>query len=223
MDEWCDDFEIKAGDRFQVNTASENNIDIPQIPSLPTHSRLDTSWNVPEWTSNDICVETCLTNPKVSFPPIIETPEEKTYPQPSDDTGDALDYLPSEPCEIPNETIYYHSCLSDEGFKQNLQFSVGFDSNFSGETITYLNILDIFKYITLGGVISDEHIDGFCTYVYNSYSEFRNRKTCRHTYTSVSGHTFNRYMVMYQRIDYLKLVGLCADWALCNPEKVIMT
>ena len=36
MDEWCDDFEIKAGDRFQVNTASENNIDIPQIPSLPT-------------------------------------------------------------------------------------------------------------------------------------------------------------------------------------------
>ena len=224
MDDWCDDFEIKAGDRFQVNTASENKNDITKLPSLPTHSRLDTSWNVPDFTSNSVCIEPRLIVPKVRFAPILETPEEKTYPQPSDDTGDALDYLPSVPCEIPTETTYHYSRLGEETFKQKLQFSVAFDSNiFSGDTMTYLNVLDIFKYVTLGGVISDEHIDSFCTYVYNSYSEFKDRKTCRHTYTSVSGHKFNRYMVMYQRIDYLKLVGLCSDWALCNPEKVIMT
>lgn len=223
MDDWCDDFQIKAGDTFPVNSAKENRNDIPQLPSIPTHSRLDTSWNVPDWSSIPVCQDTWLTDPKVRFDPVVETLDEKTYPQPSDDTGDALDYLPSEPCEIPTKTTYHYSGLSDQGFKQNLQFSVGFDSNFSGDTMTYLNILDIFKYVTLGGVISDEYVDSFCTYVYNSDSDFKNRKTCRHTYTSVAGHTFKRYMVMYQRIDYLKLVGLCANWALCNPEKVIMT
>ena len=223
MDDWCDDFQIKAGDTFPVNSAKENRNDIPQLPSIPTHSMLDTSWNVPDWTSNPVCQDPWLTDSKVRFAPVVETLDEKTYPQPSDDTGDALDYIPPNTYEIPHKTLYHNSGISDQGFTQQLSYSVGCESNYSGNNILYLNVLDIFKYVTLGGVISDEYVDSFCTYVYNSDSDFKNRKTCRHTYTSVAGHTFSRSMVMYQRTDYLKLVELCANWANSNPEKVIMT
>ena len=117
MDEWCDDFEIKAGDKFQVNNELDS-------VSTPSQSRLDTSWNVPDWSSIPVCQNPWLTDPKVRFDPVVETLDEKTYPQPSDDTGDALDYLPSEPCEIPTKTTYHYSGLSDQGFKQNLQFNM---------------------------------------------------------------------------------------------------
>ena len=58
---------------------------------------------------------------KVSFPPMTETPEEK-HTHNLQMTQAIIDYLPSEPCEIPNETIYYHSCLSDEGLSKIYNF-----------------------------------------------------------------------------------------------------
>lgn len=232
QDDWCDDFEIKAGDNLPVVLDSENQaVTTPEPPLSNEKSTTDmtkndnTNSNI--WLSNPLCIDPWLTDPKVRFAPIV--PTEQNYPHPSDDTGDPLDYVSPETSDVSPETSdvscgigYHHSGVSDRAFEQSLQFSVASQPGYCDNDVLYLNVLHIFKYVTLGGMISDEHIDGFCKYVYDSDSDFKNRKTCKNTYVSVNGNEFDRYMVMYNRKDYLKLSVLCANWAQCNPEKVIM-
>ena len=206
MDEWCDDFNVKVGDKVPANTTN--------APRLPEITRVDTSWNIPDWSSNQIGRVPWLTDPKVCFAPSEQIIVE---PLPTN--------IPEEeplPTNIPTDTQY--SCCNvtkSYGFKQELDFSLASTDAYS-DPIRYLDILDIFKYVTLGGHISDEYIDSFCEYIYNANSDFKNRKTCKKTYFSVAGHQFERYMVMYKRTDYLELVRLCSDWAQCNPEKVVI-
>lgn len=215
MSDWCDDFEIKAGDRFTVESNT----------STPARTNLDTSWNVPDWTSIPVCNDPWVTDPKVRFASnvIEEEPEDKFYPQPSDDTGDALEYIPNIDSNISNETKYINTKSNESLFKGKLKNSLAVNYNSREDSVEYLDILNVFKYVTLGGMISDEYIDSFCKYIYDSNTDFKNRTTCKEEFISVAGHKFYRYMVMYNRTDYLELVKLCVDWAKCNPEKVIMT
>ncbi len=210
MDEWCDDFDVKVGDTVPVTNQGP-----PELPGITT---IDTSWNVPEWASNPICRDPWLTNPKVRFAQVVPSEEQIIVEPLSTSIPEDKPLVTS----IPTDTKY-HCCKmhSADGFKQELNFSLSSIDPYT-DPVDYLDILDIFKYVTLGGRISDENIDSFCEYIYNSDSDFKNRKTTRNICINVDGRQFERYMVMYERTDYLRLVGLCADWARCNPEKVVM-
>lgn len=216
MDEWCDDFNVKVGDTVPVTNQGP-----PELPGITT---IDTSWNVPNWASNPICREPWLTDPKVRFAPSEQIIVESLSTSIPEEEPLATSIPEKKPLvtSIPTDTKY-HCCKmhSADGFKQELNFSLASIDSYT-DPVDYLDILDIFKYVTLGGRISDENIDSFCEYIYNSDSDFKNRKTTRRIYINVDGRNFERYLVMYERTDYLRLVGLCADWARCNPEKVVM-
>ena len=241
MDEWCDDFNIKVGDT--APPAQSRGHVAPNLPHVEL-SQPTKSWN--DWTSNSVCRDPWLTDPKVRFAPnfasddythtpqklisppapIIET-EQKIFPQPSDDTGDALNYIDTTiETDIPSQTnyIYDNSSVDDEQYKifsNTIKYSRAYVGA-STTSNTYIDVLDVFNHVTLGGRLSDEYIDSFCKYVYNSDPDFKKRDVVRRQFTNINGVRFTRCIVMYTREDYLKIVVACVDWARFNPEKVVI-
>ena len=200
-----------------------------EVASASAQPRLDTSWNTPNssntsdswrYGSSSLAplapsTDIWLTDTRERFAPIVID----TYPQPSDDTGDALEYIEDD---IPSDTNFVHSNTDIYLFSNYLMYSNGYSDKYCDNTIKYIDVLDVFRHVTLGGHLSDEHIDSFCKYVYNSHPDFKNCKTVKRTYTNVDGRQFERVMVMYTCGDYLKMVPACVEWAMCNPEKVVI-
>ena len=205
----------------------------------PSQPRLDTSWNIPNssnttdswrYGSSSLAplTDVWLMDPKIRFGPIVND----TYPQPSDDTGDALEYnddilSDTEDTleyndDIPSDTKFVHSNTNMVMFSDSLMYSSGYLNKPGGHIVKYIDVLDVFRHVTLGGHLSDEHIDSFCKYVYNSHPDFKNCKTVKRTFINVDGRKFDRVMVMYTCADYLKMVPACVEWARCNPEKVVI-
>ena len=241
MDEWCDDFSIKVGDHVPPpgwGRASHTAPNLPQVELYePEVLQPNKSWN--DWTSTTVCRDPWLTDPKVRFAPNLASDdythtsapttekEQKIYPQPSDDTGDALNYIDTTiETDIPSQTNYiYDNSGVDDKHYNIFSNTIKYSKAYVGETTmssTYIDVLDVFNHITLGGRLSDEYIDCFCKYVYNSDPDFKKREVVRRQFTNINGVRFTRCIVMYTREDYLKVVVACADWARFNPEKVVI-
>ena len=134
----------------------------------------------------------------------IETRENSSRPPPPSRTPPLL---------INNNNEFYRSTFSFET-KHNILTNK-----------YYVDIEDIFKYITLGRIISDEYYDFVNNYVCNIVNGCNvdklseNNKFTEEVY-SFNGRKFNKVIVMYNIGEFHIVSHSLLTWAIQNPEKI---
>ena len=89
----------------------------------------------------------------------------------------------------------------------------------------YLNMLDVFKYVTRGAGISDEYYEILNEYICNdvfgcSVDSLDSRYKMTEPRISFNGRTYNRVVVLYHWGNYGILASKIIQWAISNPEKI---
>ena len=88
-----------------------------------------------------------------------------------------------------------------------------------------LDILDVFKHISLGAKISDEYFDDLNNYICKSVygvniEELDTLFKMNEIKKSFNGRIFTRVTIKYVWEDYPVIAKCCIDWMSSNPEKI---
>ena len=85
----------------------------------------------------------------------------------------------------------------------------------------YLNIFDILKYVTCGGVLSDSYKDSFLDYIEVELKRnLIDVKKYTENISKIDGGVYKRELPLIAWCDYALTAKLCLEWVLCNPEKL---
>ena len=85
----------------------------------------------------------------------------------------------------------------------------------------HLDIYDILKYVTCGGVLCDSYKESFLDYIESELTRnFVDVKKYTESVSRIDGGVYNREMPLIAWCDYGLTAKLCLEWVLCNPEKL---
>ena len=85
----------------------------------------------------------------------------------------------------------------------------------------HLNVFDILKYVTCGGVLSDSYKDSFLDYILSELKlNFVDVKEYSESVSRINGGIYNMKLPLIAWCDYALTAKLCLEWVMCNPEKL---
>jgi hypothetical protein len=216
-----DDF---SGGSSHPTNDSENSV--PNVPNVT---------NVNPWTSYPIGSDY---NVWMNFPPSdftnesqherIETPDSLPDLEPVTPTNSYPQFMPSAPARpsrVPpsRPAPRIEKRESEDKFGR---FEIILASKSSpNDSGFYLNMLDVFNYVTLGSNISDEYyevLNNFiCQQVFGvSVDHLDSSFKLIEKRISFSGRSYDRTLVLYNWNHYGVIASSILQWATTNPEKI---